>query len=120
MQHAEENWAALGDAERRIFQDVARGVQPPTKHRQALDTISSTWFHGCGCLDLSLPQSDGTVLTSSLVLPAASRWRDAPKICPLFPPDQGIGSTCSYQRSLPSAVVSSEHLTGRPCMQRMR
>lgn len=120
MQHAEENWAALGDAERRIFQDIARGVWPLTKHRQALDTISSTWLHGCGWLDVSRPQSDGTVLKSSHVLPAASRWRDAPKPCSIFLPDQGIESTCSYQRSLPSAVVSSKHLTVRSCVQRMR
>jgi hypothetical protein len=49
VQHAEENWETLGDAERRIFQDIARGAQPPTKHREVLDTISSTWFHGYGC-----------------------------------------------------------------------
>ena len=45
MQHAEGNWETLGDAERRIFQDIARGAQPPPKHREVPDTFSSTWFH---------------------------------------------------------------------------
>jgi hypothetical protein len=28
VQHAGEDWETLSDAERRIFQDIARGVKP--------------------------------------------------------------------------------------------